>query len=172
MFTDWITPEITIAISSVVIAVCALGISIWQGYLTRKHNRLTVNPYAVIQVDLSAQSEQVGVQIRNQGVGPMIINSIGIRRENDYIDFKNMSITKDFLDLQGGDFVFRINTGSVSILPNEETWIISTTKHQSNKDLISRLKAALNNSTIEITYKSIYGEKYNCSFHVPSFVEK
>lgn len=171
MSRDWITPEIIIAISSVSIALCALGISLWQGYLTRKHNKLTVNPYGVIQIDISAQSEQVGVHIRNQGVGPMILTSIKIRREDGCIDFADMSNVQESLGLQGEGFVFRICSGHVSVLPNEDIWIISTTKHLSNKDLISRLKTALNDSLIEITYESVYGEKYNSGLGVPRFIE-
>ena len=37
--------EIIIAITNTIIAVVALALSLWTGWVTRKHNRLSVYPF-------------------------------------------------------------------------------------------------------------------------------
>lgn len=70
-----------IAISSVVIAVCALGISIWQGYIARQHNKLSVVPMLHVDVD-QTEGKDIEIVSVNNGVGPAIITHFRIYCDN------------------------------------------------------------------------------------------
>jgi hypothetical protein len=61
-----------IALSSVEIALCALGISVWQGYVAREHNELSILP--LLHVDKEArEGNDIELVVINHGLGPAII---------------------------------------------------------------------------------------------------
>lgn len=64
--------ETVTAICSIVVAALALGVSIYQAYTNRKHNRQSVRP--VLQfASRFRPGERAGVTLRNCGVGPAVI---------------------------------------------------------------------------------------------------
>lgn len=64
------------AIASGLIALCALGVSLYQVYLSRLHNRLSEMPHLALHVEQSLG--QYKIQLRNDGIGPAIITSASI----------------------------------------------------------------------------------------------
>jgi hypothetical protein len=64
-----------VAYVAVVVALMALGVSIWQGVLTRQHNRLTVLPVLFAYADFTLGTEESGLFLANRGGGPAILNS-------------------------------------------------------------------------------------------------
>jgi len=72
-----LTDRVT-AIATVIIAVTALVVSIWQGIETRKHNRLSVRPHLVFFTDFSSQDSELGIFIKNNGVGLAYIKNVEI----------------------------------------------------------------------------------------------
>jgi len=71
--TNKLKPDTLTAISSIIIALIALGISIWQGIETRNHNRQTVTPNLSITRDFRNEAKDVGIFIESVGLGPVII---------------------------------------------------------------------------------------------------
>lgn len=64
-----------VAVSAAVIALCALFATIWQAWLTRTHNRLSVRPHLIchrIRNETDSGLE-IALVIRNVGVGPAFI---------------------------------------------------------------------------------------------------
>lgn len=92
---DEINSSDVIALSAVVIAVCSLGVSIWQGYLARRHNQLSVKPYVYLNWHLS-HGDNVTCQIKNDGLGTAFINSFKV--EIDGVTHEILTID-DFLRL-------------------------------------------------------------------------
>ncbi len=65
-----------IALASAAIAVCALGVSLWQGYLTRLHNVLSVRPHVEVLFRGVYDEDQVKITLINNGLGPALITSL------------------------------------------------------------------------------------------------
>ena len=57
--STWTVDRIT-AISAVVIAVATLAVSIWQGYETRRHQRLSVRPALVVDWNIPGRPDVAG----------------------------------------------------------------------------------------------------------------
>ena len=60
-----------------VIAASALGLTVWQGCLTRKHNRLSVTPHLDWHINTrwTPQGATFSFVLKNTGIGPAIIKS-------------------------------------------------------------------------------------------------
>ena len=65
------------AICAVIIALSALFVAVLQGYLARKHNRLSVKPHLEV-IRNSFPSEPVSIVLKNHGTGPAIIKKIRV----------------------------------------------------------------------------------------------
>ncbi len=66
------------AIATAFIAVCALGVTVWQGMETRKHNRLSVRPFLVLRIteekiDEKKPNVEIKFIIANNGSGSAFI---------------------------------------------------------------------------------------------------
>jgi hypothetical protein len=46
-----ISTDTKISLAATIIALCALGVSLWEGYNVRHHNQLSVKPYMVLSFD-------------------------------------------------------------------------------------------------------------------------
>ena len=67
--------ELFFGITSISIALAAAIITIWQGFLTRKHNRLSVKP--ILRIDTQfLLGKQCKILLVNNGIGPAIIKSV------------------------------------------------------------------------------------------------
>jgi len=68
-------------LAGVVVAGCALVATIWQGALTRKHNRLSVRPVLTLY-----REEQNGkIYIKNNGTGPALIREYKVYGESEVV---------------------------------------------------------------------------------------
>ena len=66
---------------SVVISICALLLTMYQAWATRKHNRLSVQPRLSTQIERDVTEERVIrviATLSNSGLGPAIIKSFEI----------------------------------------------------------------------------------------------
>ena len=71
------------ALSSVVIALSAMGVAVWQGNLTRKPNRYSVNPKLQVNTDTR---DGLLYTLENQGLGPAVIESFSIHYNDKVIE--------------------------------------------------------------------------------------
>lgn len=81
MLHQW---EAAISLAAAFIALCALGATLWQSALTRKHNRLSVRPALVVTTHEEEQEladerlVHLIVTLHNNGLGPAIIDSVAL----------------------------------------------------------------------------------------------
>lgn len=66
------------AIAASIISIVALGVAIWQGLESRKHNRLMARPRLDFSIDFALNRERVGLFIDNTGLGPALVTSVTI----------------------------------------------------------------------------------------------
>ena len=70
-------------IAGLLVALLALGLTLWQGWLTRTHNRRSVRPHLDWRTHTARSDSGVSFRflIRNTGIGPAIV-----RRRCFYLD--------------------------------------------------------------------------------------
>ena len=61
--------------AAIVIAICAMLTSVWQGYEIRKHNRLSTKPIIIYEWE-AKEGQKSGIYIQNNGLGPAILTDI------------------------------------------------------------------------------------------------
>lgn len=71
------SPESYTAVATGVVALAALVVAVWQGFLTRKHNRLSVKP--LLRFDCYAARGPIEIVLTNKGTGPAILKSLTIQ---------------------------------------------------------------------------------------------
>lgn len=83
--------ERVLSISSVVIAVCAVCVSLWQGIVAREHNKLSLKPYFASAPRLPGIGGENGVFLSNHGGGPAFITKATIRANGKTFDLTKNS---------------------------------------------------------------------------------
>ncbi len=73
-------------ISSAAIALCALGLTVWQAKITRDHNKLSVTPRLTTWSQRDVANNRYSVELLNNGIGPALIESFCI-----HVDGQSMS---------------------------------------------------------------------------------
>lgn len=63
---------------TLVVAITAIGLSIWQGYETRLHNRLSVQPYLNVETTRLSQDTTfvLRISLLSSGLGPAVVEKV------------------------------------------------------------------------------------------------
>ncbi|PLX95576.1 MAG: hypothetical protein C0620_03920 [Desulfuromonas sp.] len=154
-------PETAISLASAFIALLALGVAIWQGIIARKHNRLSVKPILAIDTFLSLDHETIGIKLRNNGVGPLILKNISFQRGSVRASLNDGSFKNMLPALANRDFNFTGTSPGFSLVPNESFWLISTSRHSDQNGLMDILFDSLTGITIKFEYESVYQERFS-----------
>ncbi|AYV14324.1 hypothetical protein [Shewanella algae] len=166
MTSEWTTPEMIIAMSSVVIALCALGATLWQGYLTRKHNRLTVKPISSFYVSLSAHEDKIGIKFENKGYGPLIFTKSEISKNGKYFGLNDPNSMGLFNKLKSSQVHFNYPGVNAVLAPGESVWLVCSSEHKKNSELIQIMENEIVGLAIKIEFESIYGDKNSDSLEL------
>ena len=150
----------SLLITNIFIALFALIATIWQVLITRKHNKLTVKPILSFHIELSSHSDKIGICIINKGVGPLILTESIISKAGKSSYLHKKDYMKLFPSINNPSFHFGIPARNCAILPNENVWLISCSKHKEQDAFIDLMSSEFKGLYIEIKYKSIYDEKF------------
>lgn len=124
----------------------------------RKHNKLSVKPIAIISV--ADYEERLAVNLQNQGNGPLIIEKLLIKNNDE-----EKSSIIDFFETGFEDVVWSTFTADIdgwSILPASHRTLIELIGNPSDKKFIAkrnRVRKVLANLKVEVQYQDIYENK-------------
>lgn len=65
--------ELFTLVATALIALVALGLSIYEGWESRRHNRLSVRPFLTEAVRMSPAHERMCLVLKNNGLGPAVV---------------------------------------------------------------------------------------------------
>ncbi|HAS6046228.1 hypothetical protein [Vibrio vulnificus] len=166
--SDWI------AISSVLVALSAMFIAIWQAYLTRKHNHLSVRPHIGLSWT-NVPGEALRCELLNLGVGPAFINKVvlivggqefPVKSYEDYkVAFKALGLNQHVSGVQITHFnaSSAVSTGQSYDFMTFCSANTSKQEHQAIAKLLGELE-------VKVEYKCIYGILY--TLNSPPLLEK
>ncbi|MEJ6006515.1 hypothetical protein WG899_13230 [Paucibacter sp. AS339] len=137
---------------TMVVSVCALAATLWQGYAIQKHNRLMVQPI----LDTEINTEQNGnwiVLVQNNGLGPARVSHADIR-----VDGRPMATIDDAAKALG---LRSACTGTGSLVHfyrvNQRQQVLSG--HEACGMSAEALTTMLKRLSITLHYESLYGDK-------------
>jgi len=152
-----------IATSSIVIAVLALVVSVYQLMLTRQHNRRSVRP--ALQLDTRFRpGEQSGLLLTNVGLGPAVITGSTV-----YLDEQELGPwdqrTSDVLRGEARD-----RPSATTFIPgmmlttDYQEFLLSVTDYNPAVDWHTALRTVIDHRIrFVITYESLYGDSWTAT---------
>lgn len=153
-----------------IIAACAMAITFWQGWLSRKHNELSVSPELGIHWSLNHEPGEIIFELKNSGLGPAKIHSYNCKVLGKEISKgdKNLDMVKLFKKngypgvatvgisiIPGGTYV---KEGATSMLL--EVKGLPGSSHFDRKDA----DEIMHKIEIHIEYSSLYGKTKQASY--------
>jgi len=150
-------------ISAMITATCALFVSVWQGYETRTHNRLTVRPHLQLTRSIE-RGKPIGLYVKNVGSGPAIIKKVEVYFADNLIkegpdNFAPRQIMK-LIQPKHGHWFFCNLTPEYRLMPGEEVVYVGATLRDASKEEKETLFKNMHKVTLFLEYESIYGEKF------------
>jgi len=156
--------DVITGLCALIVSVCALGLSIWQGFETRKNYRLSVVPRLGVIFRFSSDSEFCGISLKNFGIGPAIIEEISIELNGKSFNYLTqpwpfLKLIQSGIKLEKKHTIHCVEIDPGNYLPAKETQQIIFLKDFSKEEMNAFLKVLLGVS-ITVGYKSIYGKSY------------
>lgn len=154
------SPESIIAVSSIVIALAALGATIWQGLLTRRHNRLSVTPRLRVDCDHPDDGEVV-VTLMNTGLGPAVILGYEVKAESAGRELPRVGRLGEAVRALGVAERFYAYTPSPGdvFAAGETRTLLSFKPAKDTHEERERVVGALSSVTLHLDYESMYGDR-------------
>lgn len=151
-------------IASSIIALCALLLSIWQGYVSRSHNKVSVRPHLTTWTYHDHQTHKHIVEIINNGIGPAIIKELLLKVDNKTITGQGTEAIEKVLKLLFPSFQYNSHNSYMSngyVMAEKEKRSLSEIEFFGNK-LPTRedIEKAIKRTALRIEYESMYGEKF------------
>lgn len=147
-----------IALCALIVSVCAFSLTIYQGYLNREHQKISVKPKLDIDIHSYKNNGQLTFDVTNKGLGPAFVTKFSVYVDGKKINSNTFDLWRDVVNaLNIKDWVYEMYVPtSNSILiqgVSNILWKLSTKPDEVNiEELIHRIKIVIN-------YKSIYGEE-------------
>jgi hypothetical protein len=146
--TDW--P----AIGSMIVALCALVLAIYQGWLARRHNELSVKPD--LNAFRSCCNGYFSLVLHNGGLGPGLVDCIYILGDGG-VERLSLGSLRSALGEVSSRLTVNSLEGKFSLMPGREVELIRVdrTDGPAPDDELRRA----NNIVVLIEYQSMYGRK-------------
>ena len=163
---------VVVGFCALCLSLCALGVSIWQGFETRKNYRLSVTPHVSIDFHFSGDGEISGLILSNNGIGPAIIKGITIHQSDQEFDYllHPSKFINSILIGNNPNCSFKFYTlFSGYHIPAGEKKPIIYLKNGTKKE-IDELFGLLFGISVSVNYTSIYGKSFygRNTFELPS----
>lgn len=161
-----ISADVWVAIAATFVALCALGVSIYQIRLSEKNNIISVRPSLNLVYAMSPNDGKVGISIENRGLGPAIIKKITVIKNDKIYDYEKnhrelYTLAKNKADKNNETIGYKFTgVSSDAILDRGDViWLIyiagpTPTEVKYFNDFFINIK-------ISIDYESMHGEKLN-----------
>lgn len=152
---DW---ETSISLASAVVALCALGVTVWQGNQNYRHNKMSVRPKLTASENYQDDDKgrTVNFELINAGFGPAIIKDFILVYDGKEVSNNNRKTYEDFLQQLSKEVVFQSLYSFIpdsSLLAGERYELFSFRyKHGQDVSFIDKLN-------LRVNYQSIYEDE-------------
>ena len=156
---------------AIIIALCALGLSIWQAQATIRHNHISVEPRPIVYFSSDAKKGKFGLYLSNNGMGPAYFDGFRLLVNGKHVSDPSLGVWPAYfkeLNLNPLCFVFGSPYPKTSLRHGSEEILIEQNASAPIECAVDvlRLIQAFPSTQIEIKYQSIYGDKFQI-VHIP-----
>ena len=152
---------------SVVIAVCAIVISIWHGVQTRKHNKLSYRPHLTTWTHSVGEKGFYAVDIINNGLGPALIEDFVIKVDGEIISGNQTEPIEKALKIIFPNHKYISQHSFLgkgySMAAKEKRTIVAVQFTNKPFPAPESVEQAIDRGDVEISYKSFYNETFRLS---------
>ena len=141
---------------AIVISLLALLTTFYQLYLQRAHNEKSLKPLG--QIDLLDRKDQIFVYVRNNGMGPMVIDRISYIK-----DSQTYTSIKDCVNLHPRSYMHISidEAGQKVILPDSHLEVFETIFESGEGEAeIDKVRTQLTPITLKVDCRDIYNNKF------------
>jgi hypothetical protein len=146
-----------------IIAICAMIITVYQAWLSRRHNRLSVRPRLSAQLEKSISPDylELVLSLTNKGIGPALIEKSIFLLDKNSCEI-DVSLKELFGD--GIEILKHTSVSPGSVISVNESKIIFSIKSKnsmvSHQEFDNFIKNKTDRIGIYIAYKSMYEQRY------------
>ena len=155
--------EIIISIATSIIAITAVAVAVWQGVLTRRHNKLSVRPILNFKIGSSKALDFVGIRLVNDGFGPAIVESINLFIGNEFVGKSKYDVWVTILrklNISKSPFLFNSISEKHPISSGQSLNLIYLDSARITEQDIQHFKLLKKMLKVSVNYKSIYEEPF------------
>jgi hypothetical protein len=154
--------DINLNVSLAVIALCALGISIWQSINIHKHNKLSVRPALCSWT--SNQTNHYNFKLVNNGIGPAIIKGFHVYLDDKEIEGHLLMGMQKVLTVLFKEYPFTSSQSVLNkdyVIPEKEAYEIIDIKFTTLKSPHPQeVEKIMKRARLKVSYESAYKEKF------------
>ena len=149
------------AIAALAISFLSIVLTTLNLWMQRTHNRKSVLPIGHIAV--GDYEEDVFVRLRNDGIGPMIIEDVTVYRTNKPGDSKNSII--DFMPELPGEYAWATFLRDIigrAVSPQDQLTLIELKGEPTHEDFEASkniVRRVLSELSVTVSCKNIYNER-------------
>lgn len=148
-------------ITTAIIGICALGLTIYQAALARKHNRLSVRPHLTRFTHRTTEPGKgvLSVDLINKGIGPAFISAFEV-----YLDDKPITDVKEAVNkiLSARQYHQQITslTDDYALSAGELKSLLTIAVALQDGDSLDQIEKELSRLDLRVDYESAYKESY------------
>lgn len=140
------------------IALLALSVSLWQGVITRKHNKVTVTPHLRFDIHIENDFAQ-RISVRNAGVGPAVIKNYTVHAGGSAFSFEDRKCTERALEkigLHSLPYRAYVPDPGEYMAVSEEYTLLELPLAEPSPELVAAVQERLSGLIFEFEYESVY----------------
>ena len=148
--------EILISVSSLIIALCAIGLTIWQLNIQREHNKISVKPhlFRMSKRDKVHGVARLQVDLINNGLGPAYIDKFQVFYKSQSCEPE--AVISEMLGALAVDSSITILGDDYALAQKESVTLMSVVFPAKAKDDISAVSERIDKLDLLIEYSSAY----------------
>ena len=148
-------------ITTAVIGICALGLTIYQAALARKHNRLSVRPHLTRFTHRTTEPGKgvLSVDLINKGIGPAFISAFEVYLDGNPITDVKEAVNK-ILSTRQYHQQITLLTDDYALSAGESKSLLTIAVALQDGDSLDQIEKELSRLDLRVDYESAYKESY------------
>lgn len=156
--------EAIAGLSSAIIALCALGLTIWQAKIARRHNKLSVMPHLTTWSQRDVANNRYSAELLNNGIGPALIEGFHIYVDGQLISGEGLEPIEKALKILFPQYQYASSQSFVAkgyaMAEKEERNLVTIVFQGDKVPTPAEVEHASKRARLIITYKSVYGDEF------------
>ena len=159
--------EVTTGVSSVLIALCALGYTMWQSKQTQRHNKLSFRPHLTSWSHSNGDKGVYTVKLINNGLGPALIENFVFKIDGKIMSGEGTEPIHKGLTIRFPNNTYQSHQAYMvkgySMAAKEKCTILAIQFSKPTSLSKEVIEHVLNRADLVIKYKSFYEEEFTYS---------